>query len=84
MESGLLDSEEMTQEFEVAAGDTFRIVLDGSFNNPKVLDPDERDLLGNMIITDTTIPLTPAAEQSRTHKVVLVGSGSYEIYIEPA
>lgn len=81
VESGSLDNEKVTHEFEIQKDEEIRIELDGSFNNPQIVDPDNRDILGTQIIIENDITLTATAGQTGTYEIILVGDGSYEIYI---
>ena len=82
VESGSLDNEKVTHEFEIQKDEEIRIELDGSFNNPQIVDPDDRDILGTQIIMENDITLTATAGQTGTYEIILVGDGSYEIYID--
>jgi hypothetical protein len=81
VESGSLDNEKVTHEFEIQEDEEIRIELDGSFNNPQIVDPDDRDILGTQIIIENDITLTATAGQTGRYEIILVGDGSYEIYI---
>jgi hypothetical protein len=83
VESGSLDGEQVTHEIDVQAGETVRIEVEGgSLTVARVLGPDGEDLLGNVAAISSDITLTPTAEQTGTHRVVLGGDASYEIYVE--
>jgi hypothetical protein len=82
VESGSLNNEKVTHEFEIQKNEEIRIDLDGSFNNPQIVNPDGRDILGTQIIMGDEFTLTATAGQTGIYEIILVGDGSYEIYID--
>ena len=81
VESGSLNNEKVTHEFEIQKDEEIHIDLDGSFNNPQIVNPDDRDILGTQIILENELTLKATAGQTGTYEIILVGDGSYEIYI---